>query len=219
MVKILSLIDEDLLDLFFLEFNQLLFIVSMSIKRSEKLLIAKLRTKKERTTNGVVSDRYWASQILELLLKINATATVQCKRSVTDNLAFARILAAISWRFRIYSPNEGRGEITRINGVTRFPRHGRGINHGAVVEEREHELNTRYPRGSEGTAWNSRDVTRNNHSFGFDENNEARRLSKATHKETFDDTVTRINARILCSMLNYEFNLFVLDLHHYSLQA
>lgn len=57
---------------------------------------------------------------------------VQCKRSVTDNLAFARTLA-ISWRFRIHSPNEGRGEITRINGVTRFPRHGRGINHGAVV--------------------------------------------------------------------------------------
>lgn len=52
-----------------------------------------------------------------------------------------------------------------------------------LLEEREHELNTRYPGGNEGTAWNSRDVTRNNHSFEFDENNEARRLSKATHKE------------------------------------
>lgn len=78
---------------------------------------------------------------------------VRCKRSVTDNLAFARILAAISWCFRIHSPNERRGEITRINGVTRFSRHDRGINHGAVVGRTETQSGQyEIPRGSEETA-------------------------------------------------------------------
>jgi len=88
---------------------------------------------------------------------------VRRKRSITDNLASARILAAISWCFRIYSPNEGRGEITRINSVTRFPRHGRRINHGSVVGRTETQsAQYEIPRGSEETAWDNGNVIRNN---------------------------------------------------------